>query len=756
MHSTGVTITNPLVLYRSLLATQKIRPDPAQHRLALHLQKLYDQLIDYEPSLAYSQRLKQLNRVVNIDQNAPLPPTDRNGGRFGTRGVWASLLAQKDKRESLSLTKVLTSQEEAMQLQSPKGLMLHGEVGTGKSMLIDLFQECLPNRKKRRWHFNTFMLDTISRLEQLRRSRTLFNGTGAAEDEHSLLLVARDLIETSPILFLDEFQLPDRVASKILSNLMTSFFQLGGVLIATSNRMPEELAKAAGMEFSRPVSKVSRLGWSMRSKVTSRRDDGPGQLGEFSGFLDVLKARCEVWEMEGKKDYRKSETEEPNAKVEAVPLTSPDYISFGATATNLGITAPDPTQEGLAETTGTTSEAVLPKHYLIQPTTGEQMTTFAKAFNAIVEVATRHSYPIPWTPSTLTVYGRLISIPAQYNGVAFFTFSELCGAVLGPADYITLASTFHTFILTDVPVLGFLNKNEARRLITLLDALYEARCRLMITATTGPDTLFFPEPPASPTPASLDGSALGEQELLNDAVHPETYSEIYQDLNSPFRPNVSSYDSGALAADALEDDPPNRVRKPGTSYTDERRLGSRAPNFANIRGLTGEDEVFAVKRAESRIWEMCSRRWWERGSSVAETSKEAGIEEDAQPSAQSPDWWRPLPVSSRHWEQASIPEEPRGSVDRTGLPPNVKVLSESEVEADRKKDVEDMFAHGASPFRTHPDAPPKLSWTHVWGTTKWGKRAGAWGKGVEGLEERKSDKEKGREGFGEGGGRRAK
>jgi protein AFG1 len=85
--------------------------------------------------------------------------------------------------------------------------MLHGEVGTGKSMLIDLFQDCLPNRKKRRWHFNTFMLDTISRLEQLRKSSQSGNGL---HDEYSLLLVARDLIETSPILFLDEFQLPDR------------------------------------------------------------------------------------------------------------------------------------------------------------------------------------------------------------------------------------------------------------------------------------------------------------------------------------------------------------------------------------------------------------------------------------------------------------------------------------------------------------------------------------------------------------------
>lgn len=162
---------------------------------ALHLQKLYDRLIDYEPTVEYSKRLQQLTRAVGSGQDASSSSTDTHVNRFGRRGVWTSLLAQKDKRDSVALTRVLTSQDEAMQLQSPKGLMLHGEVGTGKSMLIDLFQDCLPNRKKRRWHFNTFMLDTISRLEQLRMSRSLVAGPGAAHDEYSLLLVARDLIE---------------------------------------------------------------------------------------------------------------------------------------------------------------------------------------------------------------------------------------------------------------------------------------------------------------------------------------------------------------------------------------------------------------------------------------------------------------------------------------------------------------------------------------------------------------------------------
>jgi protein AFG1 len=636
-----------------------------------------------------------------------------------TRNLWNSLLAQKQNRDSLELTRVLTDHEQAMQLQSPKGLMLHGEVGTGKSMLIDLFQDCLPSRKKRRWHFNTFMLDTISRLEQIRRSRTMIAGPEATPEENSLLIVARDLIETSPILFLDEFQLPDRAASKILSNLMTSFFQLGGVLIATSNRMPEDLAKAAGMEFDAPISRHSRLGWSLGGRSGARRDGGPGQKGEFAAFLEVLRARCEVWEMEGKKDYRKLEREDQaqlDAQHEALTAdpASSTTISMG-TATGFVSTK----KESTAKDTSPTSTFKMPKNYLVQPSTAAELTTFAETFNALVERATASEYPIPWEPTTITVYGRPIAVPAQHNGVAFFTFEEICGAAqpLGPADYITLASTYHTFILTDVPVMQFLQKNEARRLITLLDALYEARCRLLVTAAAGPDDIFFPEPPASATRAVTE-------ELMDDAVYPETYSEIYQDATSPFRPNISSYGGDTLSHDALEDDPPNKTRRPGSSYTDERRLsdGSRAPDFANIGGLTGEDERFAVKRAESRIWELCSGRWWDRITEQPDMS-----------------WWRPLPIASRHWERSSLglstPDAmPAEASAPSSLPPNVKILSKDEQQGQ-------LFPHGASPFRTSPDAPPKIDWTHVWGTVKWGKRAGPWGKGPEGLDERKSGKD---------------
>ncbi|KZM25245.1 ATP binding [Ascochyta rabiei] len=721
----------------------------------VHLQKLYDQLKDYEPSIEYSKRLNQLTRAVSAGQDVPPPPSTATAelGSFDRSWIWRTLVNQKEQRDSRALTRVLTDHDQAMKLESPRGLMLHGEVGTGKSMLIDLFQECLPNRKKKRWHFDTFMLHTISRLEQLRKSRALTR-TADGQDEYSLLLVARDLIETSPILFLDEFQFPDRVASKILSNLMTSFFQLGGVLIATSNRMPDELAKAAGVEFARPApgGAFSKLGWANRAAGFRAKNDGAGQKGEFFQFLEVLKARCEVWEMEGKKDYRKLEVEEGGG---ARTLPSASDTDDAVSIATAGLPTGRATETDSSEP-ASNSEATLPKNYLIQPTTVEEMTTFAETFNAIIERATSHAYPIPWEPATLTVYGRRVDIPAQHNGVAFFTFEELCGAVLGPADYVSLASTYHTFIVTDVPILTFVRKHEARRMITLLDALYEARCRLLITAAAGPDETFFPAPEGATNEAG--------EEMVDDAVYPETYSEIHQDLTSPFRPNISSYGTNtrAMPDDALEDDPPNRARRMAglseSDYGDEEakiREQAKKPDFANVRGLTGEDEVFAVKRAQSRIWEMCSGRWWGKSG-----------------------WWRPLARESRHWEGSSETSTTSTSSASVRVPPNTAILPELATEIRVQDSPLRVEGEKAMRPRARPqwenrnasaDVPrdsqvfseaemeKMFSEAHAWGVGAWGKKAGAWGKGVEGLGEQRRERgggageeRKPREGEGEG------
>lgn len=614
-------------------------------------------------------------------------------------------------------------------------------------MLIELFVDCLPNRKKRRYHFNTFMLDTLSRLESLRKSRT-----SGLQDEYPLLWLARNLIQTSPILFLDEFQLPDRAASKILSNLLTSFFQLGGVLIATSNRMPEELAKAAGMEFARPVrSTLGRWGWRFGARGggfgAGRRDDGAGQKGEFAQFLEVLKARCVVWEMEGKKDYRRIADEAKDGGMLEIETTNRgpgtlQHPSGASVALSEGVSTDESTPFENNDVEGTTK---LPRYYHISPSSSSTPTPghIALLLN------------LPWTPHTLTIYSRTHHIPRSHlpSKTALFTFSQLCGTNLGPADYISLASTYHTLILTDVPVLGFLQKNEARRFITLLDALYEARCRLCVTAETGPDDILFPEKKKSSPGSNEDGEKLDDEDVL----HSETYSEIHQDLTTPFRPNVSLYDSSAsqpsLADDALEDDPPNRFRRPGSSYTDERRLdsetrGATHPNFKDLTGLTGEDERFAVARARSRLWEMCSARWWARGPDPRHQPQSQGkdqmqnrVQEEEGGEVES--WWRPLPRELRHWEgDRSEREEVITASQNAG----VSHIAASDVKDLGSSDLkEGMFRHGASPFRTAEEAPPKIEWTHVWGTVKWGKRAGAWGKGVEGLGEREKELEKRKE-----------
>jgi predicted ATPase len=451
-------------------------------------------------------------------------------------------------------------------------------------MLLDLLADGLPTERKRRWHFNTFMLYTISQLEHHRKTSP---GIEEGEKDYSILWMAKKLVDESPILFLDEFQLPDKAASKILSHLFIAFFQLGGVLVASSNRMPEELQNAIGVDYTpAPTRGLIRkfFGGAVRA-----RGELYGSTSDFANFLEVLKARCDFWQMEGAKDWRRREE------------TDSPLVVAGSTAND----------EAAAE------EAIVhdkSERRVKKPVNYFLSTSEQDAWRERVRTAITWTDPesLPWAPSTVVVYGRKVHTPRHYNGHVFWDFEDIV-ETFGPADYITMASTYHTFIIDNVPVLTHATKNEARRFITLLDALYEARCKLIIRARNPPDTLFFPK---------KRGSATGKPSNPNepDDLISETIAEVYQDQMSPFRPNVAYYDTKSSTASYDPD------------QDSDFGIQTKPIDFANRSAFTGEDERFAYKRAISRLWELCSAQWHARTG----------------------DWWQPLPLEARHWEGGMV------------------------------------------------------------------------------------------------------
>ncbi|RPA95690.1 hypothetical protein L873DRAFT_1295864, partial [Choiromyces venosus 120613-1] len=189
-----------------------------------------------------------------------------------------------------------------------------------------------------------------------------------------------------------------------------------------------------------------------------------------------------------------------------------------------------------------------------------------------------------WTSETPTVFSRPIPLAKTQNGTAVFSFSELCAENLGPADYITLTSTFHTLFIHSIPPLTPSLKNEVRRFISLLDEVYESGVRLCLRLPCPIEELFF----HTPTTTSTSPNRETEWDMSGDSdpLFSETFSETYKDTTLPFRPNVAS------------------------TYTPRAQESVQKINFTNVDMFKGTDERFAAKRAESRLWEFCSDVWW--------------------------------------------------------------------------------------------------------------------------------------------------
>jgi len=151
-----------------------------------------------------------------------------------------------------------------------KGLYIYGDVGRGKTMLMDLFFDMSAVKRRRRAHFHEFMADIHERLNDVRHKMK----SGAIANDDPIKLVAAALAAESWLLCFDEFHVTDIADAMILGRLFTRLFADGVVLVATSNVEPDELYK-----------------------------DGLNRA-LFLPFIALLREHMEVAKLEAPKDFR--------------------------------------------------------------------------------------------------------------------------------------------------------------------------------------------------------------------------------------------------------------------------------------------------------------------------------------------------------------------------------------------------------------------------------------------------------------------
>lgn len=341
----------PLPAYRALIRQGELKPDPAQELAAERLQDLWRKLRHYEPS------------------------AQRDPG----------LLGRFFRRKSF---------DEAPE-DHPNGLYLVGEVGRGKSMLMDLFfAEALVERKKR-IHFHQFMQDAHKRIFAHKRAHP-----GNADPIPPL---ADEIAAEAALLCFDEFQINDIADAMILGRLFEALFARGVVVVATSNTTPDDLFKGR-----------------------------PGR-DAFLPFIAIIKQKLDVLVLDGVRDYRRNRLQ-----------LLPSWVT---------------------------------------PADARAKAALDRAFGVLSGDA--HA-----APTHLLVLGRRVEVPWAAEGVARFDFDGLCGKPLGPGDYLAIATHFHTVILDAVPLLSPDNYDRARRFITMIDALYDHRVKLVASAAAVPDALY--------------------------------------------------------------------------------------------------------------------------------------------------------------------------------------------------------------------------------------------------------------------------
>lgn len=122
------------------------------------------------------------------------------------------------------------------------------------------------------------------------------------------------------------------------------------------------------------------------------------------------------------------------------------------------------------------------------PNNAANTATLSAAFFRLTDYPPEDRANVP--SEDLSVQGRSLHVPKSLKGVAVFSFKRLCGEARGAADYLAIARRYHTVIIVGIPRLGPENRNEAARFVTLIDALYEHKVKLLAMADAAPIELY--------------------------------------------------------------------------------------------------------------------------------------------------------------------------------------------------------------------------------------------------------------------------
>ncbi|MCL6707384.1 cell division protein ZapE [Pseudomonas sp. R2.Fl] len=309
------------------------------------------------------------------------------------------LFALKEKRPATKSSALGWMFAKRRKPQAPiPGLYVHGSVGRGKTMLMDMFFKLAPTEKKRRAHFHEFMADVHARIHAHRQK--LKNGETRQADP--VPPVAASIVAEAELLCFDEFTVTDIADAMILARLFTELFARGCTLIATSNVAPDNLYHEG-------------LNRSL-----------------FLPFIDLLKRHVDVVSLDSPTDYRME-------KANRMPV----YLSPLDERSDLALNA---------------------------------------AWHTLADGR-------PEKPEKIDRKGRVIPVSRTVGRMAWFTFDELCDKPLGAPDFLDIAGRYDTVFLEGIPFLGPEKRNQTKRFIILIDALYDKGVRLYASAAAMPEQL---------------------------------------------------------------------------------------------------------------------------------------------------------------------------------------------------------------------------------------------------------------------------